>query len=280
MATTARHAQATDTRAVIPAGSDDPWRLHEAIEEPLVCCDGAPGDNREFDGDLAAPPWVRALGPWSVSLPRRDLPVAPEEPTEPPPASGHNNLLFSDGEVNVRLDTPSSLLADILRCALNAGSSFSRDAKEAPARGPTEVRTMAAKKEDKESQMEDRTPAAAPPVAKFVAGGVQLAVWANRGANDRLFHSVTMDRRYLAANGEWKSSSSLRMNDIPKAILVLQKAYERMVLNRNEDTDAAGEEAATQGGDAPLSPAQRSSRVQAVTPPGDDIDEACAGLYT
>lgn len=74
------------------------------------------------------------------------------------------------------------------------------------------------------------------PIKKFAAGGIQVAIWENEGKQGGKFNTVSFDRRYKDKNDEWKSSSSLRLNDLPKAILALQKAYEYLVL-KGEDTE-------------------------------------------
>ncbi len=68
------------------------------------------------------------------------------------------------------------------------------------------------------------------PVKKFAAGGIQVAVWENESSQGGKFNSVSIQRNYKDKNDEWKSSSSLKVNDIPKAILALEKAYEYLVL--------------------------------------------------
>ena len=71
------------------------------------------------------------------------------------------------------------------------------------------------------------------PVAKFQAGGVSAALWRNqtklRNGDEIETLSVTLDRRYKDQGGEWQSSGSFRLNDIPKAVLVLLKAYSFIV---------------------------------------------------
>ena len=104
--------------------------------------------------------------------------------------------------------------------------------------------------------------ARAPPVWKTSAGGVQLAVWRNPAPKGGVFYTVTLDRRYKRGNGEWASSASLRLNDIPKAILALQKAYERMVLA----PETLGED--EEGAEAPFS-VLPSTSAPAPHAPGD-----------
>ncbi|VVC00382.1 Uncharacterised protein [uncultured archaeon] len=63
------------------------------------------------------------------------------------------------------------------------------------------------------------------PVAKFRAGGIQVAIWENETKEGGSYKTVSIDRRYKAGE-EWKSTKSFRQNDLPKAILALQKAFE------------------------------------------------------
>ena len=75
------------------------------------------------------------------------------------------------------------------------------------------------------------------PIKKFGCGGVSAAVWKNnrirQDGSELTTHSVTLDRRYKDKDGVWQSSSSLQSNDVPKAILVLSKAYE--CINLSDD---------------------------------------------
>ncbi|MBU2561017.1 MAG: hypothetical protein KKD17_01875 [Nanoarchaeota archaeon] len=71
---------------------------------------------------------------------------------------------------------------------------------------------------------------------KFKAGAITATVWRNTLTNkegkqgDVL--SVSFDRRYLdKESNAWKSTSSLRVGDLPKAVFVLNKAYEYVLLN-------------------------------------------------
>lgn len=71
------------------------------------------------------------------------------------------------------------------------------------------------------------------PLAKFKAGAVVATIWANsaQGATGEVvYNSITLDRRYQDKDGKWQSTSSMRVNDLPKAALVLQKAYEHLVI--------------------------------------------------
>ncbi|MCX8146869.1 MAG: hypothetical protein N3D84_00160 [Candidatus Woesearchaeota archaeon] len=79
------------------------------------------------------------------------------------------------------------------------------------------------------------------PEKKFKAGAVSATVWKNIGQRDGKtveFRTISIDRRYMDKNNSWQSTSSLRLNDLPKAVVVLQQAYEYLVL-KEQDIEGA-----------------------------------------
>lgn len=78
------------------------------------------------------------------------------------------------------------------------------------------------------------------PVKSFRSGALQVTIWENENLTPegqvQVYKTVSFDRRYKDKNGEWKSSNSLRVNDLPKAALMLNKAYEYLILT-GEDND-------------------------------------------
>jgi hypothetical protein len=62
-------------------------------------------------------------------------------------------------------------------------------------------------------------------------GGVEATIWKNEYDGKTSF-SVTLQRSYKDRNGVWKTTYSLRQNDLPKALLALQKAFETVALSR------------------------------------------------
>ncbi|MBT5397401.1 hypothetical protein HOL21_04265 [Candidatus Woesearchaeota archaeon] len=72
------------------------------------------------------------------------------------------------------------------------------------------------------------------PEKKYRAGAISATVWLNRGQkqNGELseYKSISIERNYTDKDGKWQSTNSLRVNDMPKARVVLQKAYEHCVL--------------------------------------------------
>lgn len=77
------------------------------------------------------------------------------------------------------------------------------------------------------------------PEIKFRAGAICATVWKNEGVKKdgevTEYRTVSFERGYKDKNGEWKSTSSLRVNDLPRAALVLQKAYEYITLKGNDE---------------------------------------------
>jgi hypothetical protein len=72
------------------------------------------------------------------------------------------------------------------------------------------------------------------PVKKISVAGIQVAIWENTGKDNQSFYSVSLDKRYKDPADGWKSSSSFKATDLPKAILALQKAYEFLVLKESD----------------------------------------------
>ena len=74
------------------------------------------------------------------------------------------------------------------------------------------------------------------PIAKFRAGQVAAAIWANdvevKGRTVTIL-KATVQRRYTDKDGNWQSSGSFSRNEIPLAIHCLQKAFEQIVETQN-----------------------------------------------
>ena len=68
-----------------------------------------------------------------------------------------------------------------------------------------------------------------------------MSVWQNAGTNKAgeavSFRTISLQRGYKDKNGEWKNTSSLRVNDLPKAALLMEKAYEHIVLSGREEEE-------------------------------------------
>ena len=82
------------------------------------------------------------------------------------------------------------------------------------------------------------------PVFSVKVGAVRAAIWRNHRetGNGQGFESVqvVLERTYKDRSGSYSSTHSLGMNDIPKAVLALNKAYE--YLAEGQGGEGAGEE--------------------------------------
>ena len=67
------------------------------------------------------------------------------------------------------------------------------------------------------------------PDKKFKIGAVNVVIWKNKTEKGD-FSSVQIDRAYKGKDNLWKNTSSLRVEDIPKAVLALNKAYEYLMV--------------------------------------------------
>ena len=77
------------------------------------------------------------------------------------------------------------------------------------------------------------------PVAKFKCGSVTSALWLNEvEIRGRLVPMLkaTIERRFLAADGSWKSSSSFSRSELPYAIWCLQRSFDEIVRRENENS--------------------------------------------
>jgi len=74
------------------------------------------------------------------------------------------------------------------------------------------------------------------PDKKFRAGAISATVWKNHSEKNGAvveYRTVSLDRNYQNNKGEWNSTNTFRSSDLPKAMLVLQKAYEYIVMKDN-----------------------------------------------
>ena len=81
------------------------------------------------------------------------------------------------------------------------------------------------------------------PVRVFRAGAIKASVFENsafvKGVKSTIFN-VIVSKTYKDKDNNWKSTNSFSVySELPKIILVLQKAYEFVVINTDKE---AGEE--------------------------------------
>jgi hypothetical protein len=76
------------------------------------------------------------------------------------------------------------------------------------------------------------------PETKFRSGAICATIWSNETVRDGKrveYKTVSFERSYKDKDDKWQSTNSLRTTDLPKAILVLTKAYEHLALNAEEE---------------------------------------------
>ena len=84
------------------------------------------------------------------------------------------------------------------------------------------------------------------PEKKFRAGAISATIW-NNSTTDKFgnlvsYKTVSFDRRYKDKDGIWQSSNSLRVNDLPKAMIVLNEAYKYLLLKEGYEKSSASNE--------------------------------------
>jgi hypothetical protein len=80
------------------------------------------------------------------------------------------------------------------------------------------------------------------PEKVFKMGAVRASIFRNdfeRDGKTVPLRKVVLEVRYKDKNGEWKGSNSFSTNEIPKAIVALQQAYEHLV---GQGSETAGDD--------------------------------------
>lgn len=82
------------------------------------------------------------------------------------------------------------------------------------------------------------------PEKKIRAGAISATIWQNQGQNKKgepvTYRTISLERSYTDKSGEWKSTNSFRVNDLPKLALVANKAFEYIVIS-NSSAKAGGD---------------------------------------
>jgi hypothetical protein len=81
------------------------------------------------------------------------------------------------------------------------------------------------------------------PEKKIRAGAITATIWLNKGYNsngeETEYRTISLERNYTDKEGRWQSTNSFRVNDLPKANVVLNKAYEYLVLAEQDLLNSA-----------------------------------------
>jgi hypothetical protein len=100
---------------------------------------------------------------------------------------------------------------------------------------------------DKQEVIKMETKEVNTPEKKISTGAISATIWRNNGTSKRTggaveYNTITLQRRYKDKEGNWQTSNSMRVSDLPKATLVLQKAYEYLVLREQGEAPHIEEE--------------------------------------
>ena len=71
------------------------------------------------------------------------------------------------------------------------------------------------------------------PIKEFRAGNVQASIWKNeieKGNRTGSRHSVRIQKRFRKQDGSYKNSDCFFPNELPRLILVAQRAYDYVTL--------------------------------------------------
>lgn len=74
------------------------------------------------------------------------------------------------------------------------------------------------------------------PVQKYKAGALAATVWKNEvesNGETRAFHTISLEKSYKDKEGKWQQSRNMLSDDLPKAVCVLNKAFEYLQLKTN-----------------------------------------------
>lgn len=90
---------------------------------------------------------------------------------------------------------------------------------------------------------EQKASCSSQPEARFQFGGVSASVFLNEAkrsdGSSFSVRRVVLQRIYMDAYDQYQATSSLDVNDLPKAVLALQRAYEHCVGTRPDAPEAA-----------------------------------------
>ncbi len=78
------------------------------------------------------------------------------------------------------------------------------------------------------------------PETVFKVGAVRASVFRNMVANNGRMvplPKVVIEVRYKDKMGQWKGTNSLSLNDLPKAVLALQQAFEYLTRHKGQDDE-------------------------------------------
>ncbi|MBI3035730.1 hypothetical protein HYY71_05405 [Candidatus Woesearchaeota archaeon] len=84
------------------------------------------------------------------------------------------------------------------------------------------------------------------PEKKFFARPISVTIWREDEENT-VRREISLSRRFKDRNSCWVATGMLRINDIPKAVMLLQDAYRHLALNPDINEAFNAEDAAKAG---------------------------------
>lgn len=80
------------------------------------------------------------------------------------------------------------------------------------------------------------------PEKKFRAGAISATVWKNAGQTKEgkptAYRTISLNRGYKDKNEQWQNTTSMRINDLPRVMLVMRQAYEYLVTAPTESNES------------------------------------------
>lgn len=79
-----------------------------------------------------------------------------------------------------------------------------------------------------------------PPVKEFKAGTISASIWrkaVEQNGRKVVQHSIRIQKRYRDKEGNWKDTDYFFANDLPRLVLVAQKAFEHAALTESADEE-------------------------------------------
>lgn len=78
------------------------------------------------------------------------------------------------------------------------------------------------------------------PIKDFRSGNIQASVWRNeveKNGQTQVRHSVKIQKRFRKEHGDYQDTNYYFRDDLPKLILVAQKAFEFISLTESKDAE-------------------------------------------
>ena len=84
------------------------------------------------------------------------------------------------------------------------------------------------------------------PEKRFFARPIYVTIW-REDEDNTIRREISLSRRFKDRSGCWAATGNLRINDIPKVVMLLQDAYRYIALNPDIDETFNAEDATNAG---------------------------------